>query len=203
MKFSPIIKKLEKIIENKKYGDLNYVSIYHSEHIKNLHKYEDYKKIYAAKKNLGGGVSLTQIHEIDYFLHLFKSYKIKKKYVVRGKISNLSINVEDTYSSVMLLEKKRKKLICNLNLNYYENPGRRIIDLVFDDCKIVADLNKLTINYFFKNKKYKEKFNYKRNQLFIDELKFFINHVKKNKQIGSELNLYNGIKTLKFAKENY
>ena len=203
MKFSPIIKKLEKIIENKKYGDLNYVSIYHSEHIKNLHKYEDYKKIYAAKKNLGGGVSLTQIHEIDYFLHLFKSYKIKKKYVVRGKISNLSINVEDTYSSVMLLEKKRKKLICNLNLNYYENPGKRIIDLVFDDCKIVADLNKLTINYFFKNKKYKEKFNYKRNQLFIDELKFFINHVKKNKQIGSELNLYNGIKTLKFAKENY
>lgn len=203
MKFSPIIKKLEKIIENKKYGDLNYVSIYHSEHIKYLHKYEDYKKIYAAKKNLGGGVSLTQIHEIDYFLHLFKSYKIKKKYVVRGKISNLSINVEDTYSSVMLLEKKRKKLICNLNLNYYENPGKRIIDLVFDDCKIVVDLNKLTINYFFKNKKYKEKFNYKRNQLFIDELKFFINHVKKNKQIGSELNLYNGIKTLKFAKENY
>ena len=74
---------------------------------------------------------------------------------------------------------------------------------MFDDCKIVVDLNKLTINYFFKNKKYKEKFNYKRNQLFIDELKFFINHVKKNKQIGSELNLYNGIKTLKFAKENY
>ena len=102
----------------------------------------------------------------------------------------------------MLLEKKRKKLICNLNLNYYENPGKRIIYLVFDDSKIVSDLNKLTNNYFFKNKNFKEKFNYKRNQLFIDELKFFIDHIKKNKKIGPELNLYNGINTLKFAKEN-
>ena len=202
MKFSPIIKKLQKIIKNKKYGNLNFVSIYHSEHIKNFHKYEDYKKLYAAKKNLGGGVALTQIHEIDYFLHLFKSYKILKKYVLRGKISNLSINVEDTYSLIMLLKNKNKKLICNLNLNYYEVPGKRIIELIFDNCKIIADLNRLTISYFFKNKNFKEKFNYKRNQLFIDELKFFIDHIKKNKKIGPELNLYNGINTLKFAKEN-
>ncbi|MDC2998812.1 Gfo/Idh/MocA family oxidoreductase [Candidatus Pelagibacter sp.] len=202
MKFSPIIKKIEKIIKKNIYGNLNFVSIFHSEHIKNFHKYENYKKLYAAKKNLGGGVALTQIHEIDYFMHLFRSYKIIKKHVLRGKISNLSIDVEDTYSSMMLLENKRKRLICNLNLNYYEIPGRRIIELIFDKCKVVADLNKLTIDYFYKNKNFKEKFNFKRNQLFIDELKFFINHIKKNKKIGSELNLYNGINTLKFAKEN-
>ena len=102
----------------------------------------------------------------------------------------------------MLLKNKNKKLICNLNLNYYEVPGKRIIELIFDNCKIIADLNKLTINYFFKSKNFKEKFDYKRNQLFIDELKFFIDHIKKNKKIGPELNLYNGISTLKFAKEN-
>ena len=51
MKFSPMIKKIEKIIKNKTYGNLNFVSIYHSEHIKNFHKYEDYKKLYAAKKS--------------------------------------------------------------------------------------------------------------------------------------------------------
>ena len=202
LRFSPIIKKIEKIIKNKMYGNLNFVSIFHSEHIKNFHKYEDYKKLYAAKKNLGGGVALTQIHEIDYFMHLFKSYKIIKKHVLRGKFSNLSINVEDTYSSMMLLENKGKRLICNLNLNYYEIPGRRTIELIFDNCKVVADLNKLTIDYFYKNKNFKEKFNFKRNQLFIDELKYFLHHVKKNKKIGPELNLYNGINTLKFAKEN-
>lgn len=202
MKFSPMIKKIEKIIKNKTYGNLNFISIYHSEHIKNFHKYEDYKKLYAAKKNLGGGVALTQIHEIDYFMQLFKSYKIIKKHVLRGKISNLSIDVEDTYSSIMLLENKGKKLICNLNLNYYEIPGKRKIELLFDNCKVIADLNKLTIEYFYKKKFFKEKFNYKRNQLFIDELKFFINHVRKNKKIGPELNLYNGINTLKFAIES-
>lgn len=202
MRFSPILIKLQKIIHSNKYGNLNFVSIYHGEHIKNFHKYENYKKLYAARKVLGGGVALTQIHEIDYFLLLFNSYKIKKRHILRGKFSNLSIDVEDTYSSILQLEKKNKKILCNVNLNYYENPGKRVIDLVFDKCKISADLNKQLITYFIKKKKFVQKFYFKRNDLFIRELKYFIKHIKIKKQINNNLNLYNGIKTLKFALDN-
>ena len=61
---------------------------------KNFHKYENYKSMYAARK-LGGGVVLTQIHEIDYLMDLFENYEIN---ILRKwqKISNLSLDVEDT-----------------------------------------------------------------------------------------------------------
>ena len=86
LKFCPIINFLKKTINEKKYGNIKYISIHHGEHIKNFHKYERYDKFYASKKQLGGGVVLTQIHEIDYLLYLLEGYKLKK---IKSFIRNL------------------------------------------------------------------------------------------------------------------
>ena len=67
--------------------------------------------------------------------------------------------------------------------------------------KIEADLNKRTITYANRNKTKIARYRYERNDLFIKEIKYFISHIKKNKPIGKSLNLFNGIKTLKFALE--
>ena len=48
--------------------------------------YEDYKKSYASKKELGGGVVLTCIHEIDYMYWLFGD--IKEVFSLTGKFSD-------------------------------------------------------------------------------------------------------------------
>ena len=50
-----------------------------------------------------------------------------------------------------------------------------------------------------KAKKSYHKFKFKKNDIFIKELKFFISKVKSKTMISSSLNLYNGIKTLRFA----
>ena len=36
-----------------------------------MRKNIDYTKIYTSKKNLGGGVLLDGVHEIDYLIYLF------------------------------------------------------------------------------------------------------------------------------------
>lgn len=199
LRFNPIIKKLKKIVSNKNYGKLNQVLIHHGENIENFHKYESYKKMYAARKKLGGGVVLTQIHEIDYLLYLFEKYKINIINSVSKKISNLQLDVEDTLLATIVIKKNNIKTLCNINLNYYEIPQKRTITFIYENKKIEADLNKNTITFFYKTKTKKMKFNFKRNDLFLDEVKFFLTHVKKNKKINNSLNLFNGIKTLKFA----
>tara|TARA_Y100000992_G_scaffold296350_2_gene258447 strand:- start:929 stop:1930 length:1002 start_codon:yes stop_codon:yes gene_type:complete len=199
LRFSPILKQIKRILKNKKFGKLNQVLIHHGENINNFHKYEDYKNIYASKKKLGGGVILTQIHEIDYFLYLFSDYKIQKVTSISRKISSLKIDVEDTLCAIFKLKKLNNELICNLNLNYYEIPQKRTITLIYDNQKIKADLNKKTITYETNSKIRRIKYKYHRNDLFLDEIKFFISCVKKKKFIDKSLNLYNGIKTLKFA----
>ena len=71
----------------------------------------------------------------------------------------------------------------------------------FDVC-----LNSQKITIFKNNKKIIRKFHFKKNDIFIKELKFFLSKIKSNSNISDELNLFNGIKTLRFAmklKKNF
>lgn len=200
MRFNPIIKDLAKIFKNKKIiGRLLYVNIHNGENIEDFHLYEDYKISYAARKELGGGVILSQIHEIDYFLYLFKDYMIIKNYSISSKISNLKINVEDIFSSSFVLKKKKEKVICTMNLNFFERPKKRKINFIGTDGSIEVCLNKQKISIFKGNKKKTINYNINRNKIFIKELKFFISRIRLKKRIDNNLNIYNGIKTLKFA----
>jgi predicted dehydrogenase len=200
MRFCPILNKIKKIIKSNKYGKLNQVLIHNGESITNYHNYENYTNSYAAKKELGGGVTLTQIHEIDYFLDLFSEYKIIKLKKFSEKISNLKLNVEDSLISLIKIKKKDSIVLCSLNLNFYEVPAKKTLTLLYEKNKIEADFLKKTLVFeYSKNKKKIIKFKYKRNDLFINEMKYFISHLKKRKKISNKFNIINGIKTLKFA----
>ena len=97
---------------------------------------------------MGGGVVLTQIHEIDYLIFLFKKYKVKVLNKFSSKISNLNINVEDNLVAYLKLEDKKEKILCSLHLNYFERPKKREITLIGENGKITCDLNKCEINIF-------------------------------------------------------
>jgi predicted dehydrogenase len=200
LRFNPIIEYLDKVIKKKSpIGKLNLVEIHHGENIKDFHPYENYKISYAANKKLGGGVVLTQIHEIDYFLYLFNQYKIIHKNFISSKVSNLDIDVEDIFVSNFLLKKNKDKLLCNINLNYFERPKRRRIYLIGNKGSMKACFNSQKINIFTNGKRKIFKFNFKKNDIFIKEVKFFISKVKSKKLIDKNLNLHNGIKSLRFA----
>tara|TARA_B100000575_G_C23125574_1_gene652068 strand:+ start:1519 stop:2550 length:1032 start_codon:yes stop_codon:yes gene_type:complete len=200
LRFNPIIKFLNKVIKKKSpIGELISANIHHGENIKDFHPYEDYRISYAAKKKLGGGVILTQIHEIDYFLHLFNEYKIINKSYVSAKISDLDIDVEDVFSSNFLLKKNKNKIFCSINLNYFERPKKRKFYLIGKNGSLVACFNTQKIHIIKNGKEKIFKFNFKKNDIFINEIKFFISKVKSKKLISKNLNLYNGIKTLRFA----
>ena len=107
LRFNPLIQYLEKIIKHKSpIGKPIAAHIHNGENLKDFHPRENYKISYAANKRLGGGVILTQIHEIDYFLHLFEKYDFIHSSFSSSKISNLKIDVEDVFSSSFILKKE-------------------------------------------------------------------------------------------------
>ncbi|MDB9979995.1 Gfo/Idh/MocA family oxidoreductase, partial [Candidatus Pelagibacter sp.] len=131
MRFDPIInflknqKKIKKLI-----GNINYVQIDHGEDVRNFHSWEDYSKSYTSLKKLGGGVTLSQIHEFEYFQNIFSGYKVIKSKSIIEKVSNLKIDVDDTSSHIFLIKKKNNKIVCNLNLNFYEGKSNRQIKFI-------------------------------------------------------------------------
>ena len=86
---------------------------------------------------MGGGVVLTQIHELDYLYYILGEYFVTKIKSLTKKISNLNIDVEDTLAaSLELKNKKNNAIFCNLHLNYYEIPKKREINVIFEKGKI-------------------------------------------------------------------
>jgi len=200
LRFNPIIKYLEHILQKKSpIGKIFSVHIHHGEHIEDFHPYEDYSVSYAARKKLGGGVILTQIHEIDYLLYLFKNYNFKKFYFISSKVSDLNINVEDIFAANFLLKKNKSKILCSMNLNFLERPKKRIIYLIGEKGSINVCLNAQRVVIFKNSKKIVKEFNFKKNDVFMNEVKFFISKIKSKSYISNSLNLFNGIKTLRFA----
>ncbi len=199
-RFNPIIIYLEKVLKQKSpIGKIIAAQIYHGENIEDFHPYEDYKISYAANKNLGGGVILSQIHELDYFLHLFSDYKIKYSSFISSKVSNLDLDVEDVFSSNFLLKKREDKILCSITLNFFEKPKKRKIFLVGIDGTLEACLNSNKVIIYKNGKKITKKYKFKRNDIFIKEVKFFLSKIKSKQKISDKLNLINGIKTLRFA----
>ena len=200
-RFDPIVNflKNEKKIFNL-IGKLNFIGIDHGEDLRSFHSWEKYENSYTSIKKLGGGVTLCQIHEFEYFLNIFQKYKILKSKSIIEKVSNFKIDVDDTSSHLFLLKKNNQKIICNLNLNFYEIPKNRTIKLIGQKGKIVADLNKKYIKILNKKKTKKINFKYARNDLFLREIKYFFKLIK-NKNRNNEINANWGIKNLEFVSK--
>ena len=109
------------------------------------------------------------------------------------------INVEDVFSSNFLLKNKKNKIMCSMNLNFFEKPKKRKFYLIGEKGSITACFNSNTIHIYKKNDIKVKKFKIKKNYIFIKELKIFIYKVKSNTMIQNDLNLNNGIITLRFA----
>jgi len=199
MRFNPIIKFLCNENNYKKViGKLNYAEIYNGEDVRNFHSWEDYRKSYTSKKHLGGGVTLSQIHEFDYFNLLFQKYKIIKSKSMISKVSNFEIDVDDTSSHLFKLKKNKENVICSLHLNFYENPKKRIIRFIGEKGSLEADLNNNKIKFLTNNKIKIKKFKFKRNDLFKDEIKYFFNCINLRKK-KHDLDLSYAIENLKFV----
>ena len=73
----------------------------------------DYRTVYSAHKDMGGGVTIDLIHEWDYLVELFG--KPEKMYNFKGTYSHLEIDSDDL--SVYIA--RYPTLLCEVHLDYF------------------------------------------------------------------------------------
>lgn len=209
-RFFPPMKKIKQMIDRKTIGRIISAQIENNSFLPDYHPWENYRKSYAAKKELGGGVVLTQIHDIDFIRWLFGD--VKRIISITGKFSNLEISSEDMSAS--LIEFKNN-VICQMNLSFFQRPYYRSCKIKGTKGVIEWNSDNNSVRLFLGNtKKWKNikiRNNYKLissgststitnkrlNQMYIDEIKYFINCV--NKRNIKNNNIQDGIETLKLA----
>lgn len=185
-RFYPPIQMIKKLIQNRSIGKIISVQCENNSYLPDWHPYENYKNSYAAKDKLGGGVTLTQIHELDYLTWIFGSVKYQHSMI--GKYSNLDITSDDLSISIFRL---KNNILVELYLDYFSRPFYKRLKIrgtkgtlywnsmknkikIFDQEKQKSFVVQIKNNYSLTSKNI--------NQMYMNELKYFLEHVSMQKQ---------------------
>ncbi len=76
---------------------------------------------------------------------------------------------------------------------------KRKMFIIGKNASIEACFNTQKLTIYKSKRKIIKKFKFSKNDIFLKEIKFFFSKIKSNQRIPDSLNLYNGIKTLRFA----
>ncbi|RZD43666.1 MAG: hypothetical protein CXT78_07840 [Thaumarchaeota archaeon] len=196
LRFHSCIKKIKLLLEQKTIGKIISVKSECGTYLPEWHPEENYSKSYAARDDLGGGVVLTCIHELDYLYWFFG--EIKEVFSITGKFSDLKIKSSDL-SAIIL--KFKNNIIGEVHLDYFQRPEFRSCKIIGTKGTIYWDSVNNEVKIFdIKKKKWiiplKVK-NYDKNKQYLDELLHFLKCVKKKEKSINDLT--QGIETLNIA----
>jgi predicted dehydrogenase len=179
MMFHPIIKNIIKFNDENDVGDIINVQCQVGQWLPDWHPYEDYKKAYYARKDLGGGVALTMIHEIHFVIEL-----AGLPLHVCGEISEykkLDLDV-DVCSDLMV--KHKTGAVSQIHLDYLQQQAHRSGLVTFERGWLTYDFNKMELT----GQKIGEEphviwsgSEYDYNQMYISQLKEFVRYVEEGR----------------------
>lgn len=134
LRFLDCITYVKNRLENSNNKRLNEVNVYCGSYLPEWRAKSDYKETYSAKAELGGGVHIDLIHELDYLYWLFGIPSVVNR--TFKSQSSLLISSFD-YANYIL---DYDGFCACVVLNYYRRDSKRSLELVFEDETWTVDL---------------------------------------------------------------
>ena len=136
LRFLKVIKELFHLTKEKRINEIN---VYCGSYLPEWRPDTDYKRCYSANPEMGGGVHIDLIHEIDYiYWELGNPISVNKTF---SNKSSLDIRAYD-YANYQL---EYKDFYVNVILNYYRRDSKRTCEIITSEGTYVADLLNGTI----------------------------------------------------------
>jgi predicted dehydrogenase len=175
MRFHPCLLRVRELLQAGTIGRVVAVRIQVGEYLPGWHTYEDYRHMYASRADLGGGVILSQIHELDYVYWLFGMPT--RVFALGGHLTRLEVDVEDTASILLECFVDGRPVPVHVHQDYIQRPPSRTCEVIGDAGKILVDLHQLTVTVFDADGNLTESSSqpgFERNKLFLDEMRHFL-----------------------------
>jgi len=197
-RFHPVMKFVYSLLMQNRIGLLMGARLVNGEYMPGWHPYEDYRNSYAARRELGGGALVTQIHDFDYALWFFGLPT--QVFTVGGHLSSLDIDVEDSTQTLLSFENNGRIIPVSIALDYLQWPPSRGFSIVGEHGRIDCDLinNVVTVSDRLLGKSERHEFPHLiRNDVFVEELCNFLDFAagKSEPAVG----LRGGMASLKVA----
>lgn len=116
-RYHPTLNKARELIQQNTLGRILTVHAHWGEYLPQWHPWEDYRKSYAARADLGGGVIVTLTHPLDYLRYLIGD--VEALWSFNGHISPLEMDVEDVAEIGL---KFANGAVGGVHVNYFQRP---------------------------------------------------------------------------------
>lgn len=180
LRFHPALTFVKTYLANRQ-GQVQEVNCYCGSYLPGWRPGTDFRTGYSARKELGGGVHLDLIHELDYCCWLFG--KPMEQYSLKRNVSALHIDVADFAAFHLLYP----HFTANITLNYYRRDPKRVLEIVMQDATIEADLLKNTVrNLTTGEVLFEQPFEMK--QTYIHQMKYVLDCLTRQQQPMNDLN---------------
>jgi len=124
-RFHPGLVRAKQLIADGEIGRVISAHVHFGEYLPAWHPWEDYRKGYAARADMGGGVVLTQCHSLDYLPWLVGD--VESVWGFTAKLSDLEVDVEDTAKIGLRFA---NGALGSIHLDYNEQPPAHYFEVV-------------------------------------------------------------------------
>ena len=169
LRFLECIAKIKELIVGKR---VNEVNVYCGSYLPDWRPNVDFRKVYSANKEMGDGVHIDLIHELDYIYWLFGTPYHTQSFF--SNKSSLNITAYD-YANYLW---EYNDFSISVVLNYYRKDSKRTLEILTDEGTYLVDLLKNTISY---NNKLIFQSNQLPLQTYTAQIKFFIEEILNKK----------------------
>lgn len=172
LRFLDSLREIKKLI---KAARINEVNIYSGSYLPDWRPNVDFRQSYSARKDLGGGVHMDLIHELDYLYWIFGAPE--KTSSLFSSRSSLEIEAID-YANYLW---SYSEFTASVTLNYYRHDAKRTLEIITDEGTYLVDLIQ---NRIFKDNEQIFSSNQVLRDTLNDQMEFFLKEVLEENKSG-------------------
>ncbi len=196
-RFHPGLMRAKQFISAGEIGRVISAHVHFGEYLPAWHPWEDYRKGYAARADMGGGVVLTQCHSLDYLPWLVG--KVESAWAFVAKLSDLEVDVEDTAKIALRFA---GGALGSLHLDYNQQPPAHYFEIIGTKGSLQWNLSDGATRIYRAEKKEWEvhplPLGWERNVMFLEQMRHFTEVVRGN--AVPSCTLQDGVRVQKLAQ---
>lgn len=173
LRFHPGLHTVKNLMAENAVGRVIAARVEVGQYLPDWHPWEDYRRSYSARRELGGGVILDAIHEIDYIRWLLG--EVADVVCCAGKLSGLEIDTEDTAA---ILLRFKNGAFGEVHLDYIQRAYSRSCRIIGDEGTIEWDYTAGAVRHYSAHTKrwavFADPDGWEANQMYMDEMAHFL-----------------------------
>lgn len=178
LRFHPGLRTVKRLLAENAIGRVTAARVEVGQYLPDWHPWEDYRRGYSARRDLGGGVILDAIHEIDYVRWLLG--EVTHAVCFAGKLSRLEIDTEDTAAILLRFD---NGAFGEVHLDYVQRAYSRSCQIIGDEGTIRWDYGAGQVRWYSARSQEWSVFanpdGWEANQMYVDEMAHFLRCVER------------------------